>query len=431
MADYDKDIPTDAVLFNPNMEQPKPTPFNFQKRQAAIEARKAKIAQLMRNQRFAPEMPQGSMVSGHYVAPSWTQQLSAVAQPLAQQYMTGREQEALGKEQEEFESEDRKAAIAHAMQAPGVVASGEDREGNPIVPPATPQGKIQWAERGMNIPSRRDLLKQLIADQTIQEPIRAEARSEKRFEREDKQAEALRKQEADLAARREEAEKKREQDEKESKRRSEDQRFIAGQAHLDRRASIAAALNAKAGVETPTRAKERQKLEAEVGAAHQREAALIEVEDILPGATGSGVGAAVDQLAGIVGYAPAGAKATAQLQALEGRLLASIPKFSGPTSDKDVAVYREMVGRLANPELPVSARQAALKTVKEMSSADWRSASSRANQFNTGSGDQLPIIDVPEPPPRRPKMPSRESGGSVTPAAPAAPPLPKGWSRGG
>jgi hypothetical protein len=213
-------------------------PFGFQRRQQQIDARKARMTQLLKSQKYTPDTVEGSMVSGHYVAPSWSQQLNAGIQPAAQQWMTNQEQAGLEKDTAEFDAEDRKAAIAHAMEAPGVAASGEDREGNPIVPPATPASKIAWAEKGMHIPSRRDLLKKLLEDQTIAEPVRAEGRTEKRLDREDRQVEA----QAALAQRADEAEKNRVQDEKQSKRRSEDQLFIAGQASADRRAMIAANL---------------------------------------------------------------------------------------------------------------------------------------------------------------------------------------------
>jgi hypothetical protein len=195
-------------------------PFNFQRRQAAIEARKQRLAQLMKQQR-GYQAPEGKTVSGHYVAPAWSEQLAAGLQPLAQQYATGQEQKGLEQDTAEFEAADRKAAIEHAMQAPGVVASGEDREGNPIVPPATPEAKIQWAERGMNIPSRKELLQKLVLDQTLQEPVRAEARGEKRLDREDKQTEAR----ATLASQQTLAREKLEQQAEDARRRSEDTRY--------------------------------------------------------------------------------------------------------------------------------------------------------------------------------------------------------------
>ena len=61
----------------------------LQERQLEL-ARQVKLAELLRKGAGAPgqspEMPQGQMVSGRYVAPHWTQQLAAVANPLFAQY---------------------------------------------------------------------------------------------------------------------------------------------------------------------------------------------------------------------------------------------------------------------------------------------------------------------------------------------------------
>lgn len=85
---------------------------------------------------------------------------------------------------------------------------------------------------------------------------------------------------------------------------------------------------------------------------------------ILPGATGSYAGAAWNQANRLFGNATEGDKASAQLKALSGALVAKMPKMSGPQSDKDVALYREMAGRVGDETLPVELRQAALDTVE-------------------------------------------------------------------
>lgn len=96
------------------------------------------------------------------------------------------------------------------------------------------------------------------------------------------------------------------------------------------------------------------------------EMVLSEIEHILPNATGSGMGAGIDWLASKAGYATKGASATSQLQALSGQLIALMPKMSGPQSDKDVQMYRQMAGKLDDPTLPVSQRQAALETIRRL-----------------------------------------------------------------
>lgn len=96
------------------------------------------------------------------------------------------------------------------------------------------------------------------------------------------------------------------------------------------------------------------------------DAILPEIEKILPGATSSYIGAGADTLGRVVGYSTEGAKATAQLKTLAGQLVSLMPKMSGPQSDKDVAMYREMAGNLADDTQPIQARMAALQTIKAL-----------------------------------------------------------------
>jgi hypothetical protein len=86
-----------------------------------------------------------------------------------------------------------------------------------------------------------------------------------------------------------------------------------------------------------------------------------EVNQILTKSTGSGIGAAVDDLARVIGASPDGAQVIAQLQPLAGRLVSYVPRFEGAQSDRDVIEYRRQAGDFANPKLPVKERLAALK----------------------------------------------------------------------
>lgn len=83
-------------------------------------------------------------------------------------------------------------------------------------------------------------------------------------------------------------------------------------------------------------------------------------------ATGSYAGKAADILASSVGYATPGAKQAASLKALSGALVSKMPKMSGPQSDKDVLLYREMAGQIGDDTLPIEIRKEALKTVKNL-----------------------------------------------------------------
>ena len=93
---------------------------------------------------------------------------------------------------------------------------------------------------------------------------------------------------------------------------------------------------------------------------------LDEVDALLPEATGSYLGAGADSLAGMVGYGTKGAQSGAQLKALEGALIAKMPKMSGPQSDKDVLLYKQMAGQVGDATIPVSQRQAASKMIRKL-----------------------------------------------------------------
>lgn len=107
---------------------------------------------------------------------------------------------------------------------------------------------------------------------------------------------------------------------------------------------------------------------------------LPEVKKLLPKATGSYAGAGVDLLGNAVGYSTEGAKATAQLKTLSGQLVALMPKMSGPQSDKDVQMYREMAGELADDTKPIQTRLAALQTIEQLNNK-YREINSRSGQL--------------------------------------------------
>jgi hypothetical protein len=95
-------------------------------------------------------------------------------------------------------------------------------------------------------------------------------------------------------------------------------------------------------------------------------ALIKQAREILPNATGSYGGAALDQGARVFGVSTTGAQASAQLKAIGGMLTAKMPKMSGPQSDKDVQLYREMAGRVGDETVPIAERQAALDTVEQI-----------------------------------------------------------------
>ena len=82
--------------------------------------------------------------------------------------------------------------------------------------------------------------------------------------------------------------------------------------------------------------------------------------------TSSIIGKGVDFLGSVVGYAPNGANEAKSLEVIGGRLVQKVPRFEGPQSDKDVALYKSMAADVANASLPISTRLAALRTMREI-----------------------------------------------------------------
>lgn len=95
---------------------------------------------------------------------------------------------------------------------------------------------------------------------------------------------------------------------------------------------------------------------------------LGEAERLLPQATGGRVAAVGDAVAGAFGHATSGAQANAALATIAGQLTSKMPRMEGPQSDRDVQMYKEMAGDLANANLPVETRLAALEQIRRLQS---------------------------------------------------------------
>ncbi|SOY65588.1 conserved hypothetical protein [Cupriavidus phytorum] len=93
---------------------------------------------------------------------------------------------------------------------------------------------------------------------------------------------------------------------------------------------------------------------------------LDQAEKLVPASTGSYIGAGLDAGMAAFGKSTEGAKAAAQLKAIEGMLVSKMPKMSGPQSDKDVAMYRQMAGTIGDPTIPRDTKLAAIKTIREI-----------------------------------------------------------------
>ena len=93
---------------------------------------------------------------------------------------------------------------------------------------------------------------------------------------------------------------------------------------------------------------------------------LDQAEPLLDKSTGSYLGAVVDEAGRAVGGATGGAKAAAQLRTIEGALISKMPKMSGPQSDKDVLLYKQMAGQIGDRTIPAPQKRAAMQTIREI-----------------------------------------------------------------
>jgi hypothetical protein len=93
---------------------------------------------------------------------------------------------------------------------------------------------------------------------------------------------------------------------------------------------------------------------------------LDEADKYIDESTGSGIGAVADTLQGWFGGTNKGADAIARLRPIAGQLVAMMPRMEGPQSNYDVKLYQEMAGMIANPEIPVQRRKAAMQTIRQL-----------------------------------------------------------------
>ena len=96
---------------------------------------------------------------------------------------------------------------------------------------------------------------------------------------------------------------------------------------------------------------------------------LDEAEAILTGKqlpTGSGFGALADYTAAFFGGTLPGGREASQMKAVGNAILMSMPRMEGQQSDKDVVIYREQAGRLADPSVPVEQRKSALNIIRKL-----------------------------------------------------------------
>lgn len=121
-----------------------------------------------------------------------------------------------------------------------------------------------------------------------------------------------------------------------------------------------------------------------------------QAEPLLKTTTDSYSGNLLDQGARVFGHATEGAKSASQLKALEGALISKMPKMSGPQSDKDVLLYKQMAGQLGDHTIPADQRRAALSTIEDLHMKYLPSVTDAAGYQSVPSGSyyRLPNGDV-------------------------------------
>jgi hypothetical protein len=137
--------------------------------------------------------------------------------------------------------------------------------------------------------------------------------------------------------------------------------FQAGQNNLSRQQQMDL-MNMKTGAATTGTP------QAKINDAKDVLSILNQAAPLVNKSTGSGLGNLVDESAKFFGRSTGGAQAAAQLKALEGTLVSKMPKMSGPQSDKDVLLYKQMAGQIGDPTVPPAQKQAAMNTINELNS---------------------------------------------------------------
>lgn len=91
-----------------------------------------------------------------------------------------------------------------------------------------------------------------------------------------------------------------------------------------------------------------------------------EADSLIDKATGSGIGAGADYLAGMGGYSTGGAQSIARLRVIEGALLAQMPRMEGPQSNYDVQNYKQAAAQLGDPTIPRETKKQALAELRRI-----------------------------------------------------------------
>jgi hypothetical protein len=147
-------------MYDPTIDTPAdPMQAQLLEQQREDVLRQIRIAEMLRRGAGAPgatpEMPQGQMVSGHYIAPHWTQQLAATVNPIFQQFNARQAENQADQKQSALASAVAKAKEAWASQMPTTTPATPEMPAPPQGPPT--EGGVQPAQVG-TIPAQPAML---------------------------------------------------------------------------------------------------------------------------------------------------------------------------------------------------------------------------------------------------------------------------------
>ena len=349
-----------------------PSEFEFEQQDIA---RQRAIAQVLQN----TQGPDSKYVGDRYVAPSVTQQLSAA---LAQ-YRGNQQQKQLDVRQKALADQlaGRRTEWLNSMpQATQGREMGPPTEDGQMgrMPDTNPtsQDYLRWSMAGMNIDPQAAQFGMRMADAQETREARAQqvkmAAEQRIFELQQRaQDQRLAAQERQAAAI--EAERVRQEARVEmakltaSLRPAPSPNLVQvegadGQpVYMDAREAAGKKAYNKPAAGSPATSEA-----AKVKDASEALALIDQAGPLIDQSTGSGMGSLIDSGAGFFGKSTQGAQAAAQLKAIEGMLVSKMPKMSGPQSDKDVELYRQMAAKIGDPNVPRATKKAALEEVRKI-----------------------------------------------------------------
>lgn len=338
----------------------------------------------------------GQMIGDRYVAPPKI----AHFLPLVQQLAVDAQEQALSKQEQALGSRITQAQQEHLQAYPG--------------PDADTQSTLKWSMKGAQIPGMQPVMEKFLQDRLVAAPEREALRKAKADQVAATLAEKKEQQERELAYRRERdadtATLKRELAEGNNSLRRDLAAAVAsrgGGGGGDKASNYqivqdnqgnAVRVNKLTGAVEPLGpigrqdaaiTKKEQEAASQQGSSQDALGDIANAKKLLPNSTGSGIGAGIDMLYRGVGATNEGMKANRQLKVISGRLTATVPRFEGPQSDKDIMAYKEQAADVGNESLTTSERLEALKQVELMHRRVLQNAPRTQAAAKGGSGPSI------------------------------------------